>query len=102
MFDRYTEKARRVIFYARIEAGEFGTSYIETEHLLLGFLKEYGAFAKFLTVPASAESIRKQIEDATMRGQKVPASLDMPLSSESFRVLAYAAEEANKLSHKWV
>jgi ATP-dependent Clp protease ATP-binding subunit ClpC len=36
MFERYTEKARRVIFYARYEASQFGSPYIETEHLLLG------------------------------------------------------------------
>ncbi len=37
MFERYTEKARRVIFFARYEASQFGSPYIETEHLLLGF-----------------------------------------------------------------
>jgi ATP-dependent Clp protease ATP-binding subunit ClpC len=36
MFERYTEKARRVIFFARYEASQFGSPYIETEHLLLG------------------------------------------------------------------
>ena len=40
MFERYTEKARRVIFYARYEASMFGSPYIETEHLLLGLLRE--------------------------------------------------------------
>ena len=38
MFERYTEKARRVIFFARYEASQFGSPYIETEHLLLGLL----------------------------------------------------------------
>ena len=40
MFERYTEKARRVIFFARYEASMFGSSYIETEHVLLGLLRE--------------------------------------------------------------
>jgi len=40
MFERYTEKARRVIFFARYEASQFGSPYIETEHLLLGLLRE--------------------------------------------------------------
>jgi len=40
MFERYTEKARRVIFFARDEASNFGTPCIETEHLLLGLLRE--------------------------------------------------------------
>ena len=40
MFERYTEIARRVIFFARYEASQFGSPYIETEHLLLGLLRE--------------------------------------------------------------
>jgi ATP-dependent Clp protease ATP-binding subunit ClpC len=40
MFDRYTEKARRVIFFARYEASQFGTPQIESEHVLLGLLRE--------------------------------------------------------------
>ena len=39
MFERYTEKARRVIFFARYEASQYGSTYIETEHLLLGLLR---------------------------------------------------------------
>lgn len=45
MFERYTEKARRIIFYSRYEASEFGAPAIETEHLLLGLLREEGCFA---------------------------------------------------------
>ena len=45
MFERYTEKARRVIFFARYEASQFGSPYIETEHLLLGLLREDKAMA---------------------------------------------------------
>ena len=64
MFERYTEKARRVIFFARYEASQFGSPYIETEHLLLGLLREDKALAnRFLRSHAAVESIRKQIED---------------------------------------
>ena len=45
MFERYTEKARRVIYFARYEASNIGSPYIETEHLLLGLLREYKCFA---------------------------------------------------------
>ena len=63
MFERYTEKARRVIFFARYEASQFGSPYIETEHLLLGLLREDKALAnRFLRSHAAIESIRKQIE----------------------------------------
>ena len=45
MFERYTEKARRIIFFGRYEASQFGSPYIETEHLLLGLLREDKALA---------------------------------------------------------
>ena len=66
MFERYTEKARRVIFFARYEASQFGSPYIESEHLLLGLLREDKALAnRFLRSHAAIESIRKQVEAHT-------------------------------------
>ncbi len=103
MFERYTEKARRVIFFARYEASQFGSPYIETEHLLLGLLREDKALAnRFLRSHAAIESIRKQIEAQTTIREKVSTSVDLPLSHECKRVLAYAAEEAERLSHKHI
>jgi hypothetical protein len=98
MFERYTEKARRVIFFARYEAGQFGSPYIETEHLLLGLIREDAAIAKRLSRPPfTIEFIRKRIEELTPPRQKVSTSIDMPLSEGCKRVLAYAAEEAARL-----
>src|SRR5713226_5638989 len=103
MFERYTEKARRVIFFARYEASQFGSPYIGTEHLLLGLLREDKALTfRFLRSHAPVESIRKQIEGYITIGEKVSTSVDLPLSNECTRVLAYAAEEAQRLSHKHV
>jgi ATP-dependent Clp protease ATP-binding subunit ClpC len=103
MFERYTEKARRVIFFARYEASQFGSPYIETEHLLLGLLREDKALTnRFLRSHASVESIRKQIEAHTTIREKVSTSVDLPLSNECKRVLAYAAEEAERLGHKHI
>ena len=103
MFERYTEKARRIIFFARYEASQFGSPYIETEHLLLGLLREDKALTnRFLRSHASVESIRKQIEGHTSIREKVSTSVDLPLSNESKRVLAYAAEEAERLSDKHI
>ena len=103
MFERYTEKARRVIFFARYEASQFGSPYIETEHLLLGLLREDKALTnRFLRSHASVESIRKQIEEHTTIREKVSTSVDLPLSNECKRVLAYAAEEAERLGHKHI
>lgn len=101
MFERYTEKARRVIFFARYEASQFGSPYIETEHLLLGLLREDKALTnRFLRSHASVESIRKQIEAHTTIREKTSTSVDLPLSNECKRILAYASEEAELLAHK--
>src|SRR5260370_13843345 len=103
MFERYTEKARRVIFFARYEATQFGSPYIETEHLLLGLLREdKGLTFRFLRSYDSVESTRKQIEGHITIREKLSTSVDLPLSNECKRVLAYAAEEAERLSHKHV
>ncbi|MCU1328846.1 MAG: ATPase domain protein [Bryobacterales bacterium] len=103
MFERYTEKARRVIFFARYEASQFGSPYIETEHLLLGLLREDKQLAnRFLRSHAAVDSIRKQIEGHTTVREKVSTSVDLPLSHECKRVLAYGAEEAERLSHKHI
>jgi hypothetical protein len=103
MFERYTEKARRTIFFGRYEASQFGSPYIETEHLLLGLLREDKALAnRFLRSPTAVESIREQIERHTSPGEKVPTSVDLPLSHECKRVLAYGAEEAGRLNHEHI
>ena len=101
MFERYTEKARRVIFFARYEASQFGSPYIESEHLLLGIIREDKALAnRFLR--SGAASIRKQVESQTTALEKTSTSVDLPLSNESKRVLAYAGEEAERLAHKHI
>jgi hypothetical protein len=103
MFERYTEKARRVIFFARYEASQFGSPYIETEHLLLGLLREDKALAyRFLPSHGAIESIRGQIEAHTTFREKVSTSVDLPLSHECKRVLAYGAEEACRLKHNHI
>jgi ATP-dependent Clp protease ATP-binding subunit ClpC len=103
MFERYTEKARRVIFFARYEASEYGCPYIETEHLLLGILRDDRVITyRFLRSLFPVETIRKQIEDHTTIRDKTPTSVDLPLSNECRRVLAYAAEEAELLGHKHI
>jgi acetyltransferase-like isoleucine patch superfamily enzyme len=103
MFERYTEKARRVIFFARYEASQFGSPLIETEHLLLGLLREDKALTnRFLRTHASAQAAREQIAAHTPVREKVATSVDLPLSNECKRVVAYAAEEAEGLGHKYI
>ena len=103
MFERYTEKARRVIFFARYEASTFGSPSIESEHMLLGLLREDKALTnRFLQSSAAMESFRKQIENHRPVRERVPTSIDLPLSDESKRVLAYAGEEAEGLRHRHI
>ena len=59
MFELYTEKARRTIFFARMEASEFGAPYIETEHLLLGLLRADKVFPGRFITHESFDEIRK-------------------------------------------
>ncbi len=104
MFERYTEKARRVIFFARYEASQFGAQAIEAEHILLGLLREDKQLAqKFFRSPHSTvESIRKEIEGRTPLRDKVSASVDLPLSQSAKRVLSYAADESERLQHRHI
>ena len=103
MFERYTEKARRGIFFARYEASQFGSPYIETEHLLLGLLREDKAMTnRILRALGAVDSIRREIEKNTTVREKTSTSVDLPLSNEAKRVLAYAAEEAERLGHKHI
>ncbi len=103
MFERYTEKARRVIFFARYEASQYGSPYIETEHLLLGLMREDKALAnRFLRQQGSIESIRKEIEARITIRERISTSVEVPLSAECKRILNMAAEEAERLGHKHV
>jgi ATP-dependent Clp protease ATP-binding subunit ClpC len=80
MFERYTENARRVIFFGRYEASQFGSPHIESEHLLLGILREDKSLTnRFLRTHAVVESIRKPIEAQTTSREKTSTSVDLPL-----------------------
>jgi hypothetical protein len=103
MFERYTERARRVIFFARYEASQFGSVTIETEHLLLGLIREDKNLTdRFLRKSGSIESIRWEIEGRMTIRAKVSTSIDLPLTNECKRILAYAAEEAERLDHRHI
>jgi len=100
MFERYTEVARRAIFYARYEASQLGSGYIETEHLLLGIIYADGAImARMGAAGASRESLREQIATHRPAEKKISTSVDMPLSKDCKRVLDFAKEEAHELKH---
>src|ERR1051326_159345 len=102
MFERYTEKARRIIFFARYESSQFGSPYIETEHLLLGLLRENRPLVSRLLPELREPIVRKHIEERSPKRAMISTSVDLPLSNESKRVLAYAAEEAERLKHQYI
>jgi ATP-dependent Clp protease ATP-binding subunit ClpC len=103
VLERFTEKARRVIFFARYEASQYGSPCIETEHLLLGLVREDKTLAnRYLRTQGSIESIRKEIESRITIRERISTSIEVPLSAESKRILSYATDEADKLSTKHV
>ncbi len=104
MFERYTERARRVLFFARYEASQLGSISIETEHLLLGLIREGKGLTSriFARSNLSLEHIRKQIESRTVFREKVSTSVEIPFSGESKRLLQFAAEEADRLLHNYI
>ena len=104
MFERYTERARRVLFFARYEASQLGSISIETEHLLLGLIREGKGLTSriFARSHLSLENIRKEIEGRTVFREKVSTSVEIPFSAETKRVLQFATEEADRLLHNYI
>ncbi len=100
MFERYSEEARKIIFFGRYEASQFGGPEIQPEHILLGILRSDRNLAQRL-FPAdlTGQGIRARIAQSQPARKKVSTSVDMPLSHESKRAMAYGAEEAERLGH---
>jgi len=104
MFERYTEKARRVIFFARYEASQFGAPAIDPEHVLLGLIRENNTLtSRFLIrAQASIEAIRKEIEGRAPLREKISTKVELPLAPETKLVLAFAHEESGRLQHRHI
>jgi len=103
MFERYTERARRVIFFARYEASKSGSASIESGHLLLGLLREdKNVSHRFLPESSDNESIRNEVVQRLTLGPTVSTSIDLPLTDECKQILDYAAEEAERLEHRHI
>lgn len=103
MFERYTEDARRVIFFGRYEASNLGCPYIEAEHLLLGLVREQRRMVQGL-LPALPDlsELHAEIAARSPGKQKISTSVDLPLSNESKKILAYAAEEAEHVQDHFI
>jgi ATP-dependent Clp protease ATP-binding subunit ClpC len=98
MFERYTVKARRTIFFARYEAVKYGSHYIESHHLLLGILHvENQLAAVFIKDVNEAAALRREIESQIEIGPRLSDDVVLPLSAESGRILNHAAREADEM-----
>lgn len=101
MFERYTEPARRALFFARYEATQLGSVVMAPEHLLLGVVRESGPTAGRILSDAglTLETLRDEITRGQSAGQSVPTHVEIPFNSAAKRVLTSAAEEADRLLH---
>jgi ATP-dependent Clp protease ATP-binding subunit ClpC len=103
MFERYTEKARRVIFFARYEALQYGSLFIAPEHILLGLMREDKSITtRFFPNQCSIDTIRREIENRIVPRERMPQSTEIRLSPETKRILAHANEESQRLQSKVV
>jgi ATP-dependent Clp protease ATP-binding subunit ClpC len=103
MFERYTEKARRVVFYARHEASIHGATEIDTRCLLLGLLREdRELMARFM--PGKVNDLFRlwtEVEELFPRGPKhIPTNIDLPLTHAALRALTAGAKRAEELHHQ--
>jgi hypothetical protein len=97
MFERFTEKARRVIFFARYEASHYGSPCIETDHLLLGLVREDKTLYRWIPKARPPDLIRQQIEGWIQKRPRISTSVDLPLSQACKRVLHRGQDEADRL-----
>jgi ATP-dependent Clp protease ATP-binding subunit ClpC len=104
MFERYTESARRALFFARYEVCQLGARKIETEHLLLGVSRAArGVVARVLEeVDLSTDTLRREIAGMTTTRGRISASVEIPFSESTKRTLQFAVEEADRLSHRYI
>jgi len=104
MFEKYNEKARRALFFARYEASKLGSRVIESEHILLGILREGEETVNELLrrFQVKPEDLRREIEGERVFVERISSTAELPLSEESKKILAYASHEAESMLHSTV
>jgi len=106
MFEKYTDKARRVLFFARYEASRFGASTITSAHLLLGLIREAERTTMQIIeqMGINVKELKERIVSQASYKKQVASSttVEIPLSEETKRVLHYALKESMSLNHKYV
>ncbi len=101
MFEKFTEKAKRILFLARYEASQQGAKVIGTEHILLGLLKEGEETTRelFTRANVSMDLLQAELERRSPVREKLSTSVEIPFGEETKKVLGYAEEEAERLMH---
>ncbi|MDD3087828.1 MAG: Clp protease N-terminal domain-containing protein, partial [Candidatus Omnitrophica bacterium] len=104
MFNRFTERARKVIILAKEEARRFNHDYIGTEHILLGLIREGEGVASTVLqkLNLSLENIRLEIEKLVQPGPTTQIIGDIPFTPRAKKALELAAEEARSLGHNYI
>ncbi len=105
MFERYTEKARRVVFFARYEALQYGSQVISPEHILLGLMREDKSLsAKFFPFRhnLTVDTIRREVEERIVLRERIPQSTELHLASETKKILALTKEESERLGNQQI
>jgi heme-degrading monooxygenase HmoA len=102
MFDRFSEPARRALFYARYEVTQLGGTTIEPEHLVLGVLQDVSVLGQFARDPGAVGRLRAQLETACRGSGSVSTSVEMPFSDAAKAALERAAIEADDLGNRWI
>jgi ATP-dependent Clp protease ATP-binding subunit ClpC len=102
MFDKFTERARRVIFFARLEASLLGSPVIDTELLSIGVFREYPrVFEDLGGNPMLTKSVEDETRSKIFRGERIPTAVDMALTDSGSQVRQYAVDEAAALITRW-
>jgi ATP-dependent Clp protease ATP-binding subunit ClpC len=103
MFERYSERARRALFFARYELARAGGLSIEPEHLLLGALRESPrGLVRFFKSGETAGSIRSRLESALVPAERISTSVEVPFSESSKEVLTQTVVEADALKNEMI
>ena len=102
MFERYTEEARRVIFFARYEASRLGSPMLTTDHLWLGLLRQSRKAIRRLAPHITEDAIHQRLTPPGQDTQRVSMTVELPLSDEVKRALAAAAAEADSRGQKHI
>jgi ATP-dependent Clp protease ATP-binding subunit ClpC len=103
MFERFTDRARRVVVLAQEEARMLNHNYIGTEHILLGLIREgEGVAAKALeSLGISLEAVQQQVKEIIGRGQQAPSG-HIPFTPRAKKVLELSLREADGLGHNYI